>query len=362
MELLAGEDLEQRLKREGRLDPGVALGFGLQAARALGAAHAAGVIHRDLKPANLFLCARDDGSIKVKLLDFGISKILRGSENDGPQVLTRQGSVVGTPQYMSPEQAQGLAVDARTDVWSLGAVLFEAIAGRPVFPVKPTYEQTIIQVVTQPPPRLEDQVPGVPPEVARVVHEALQPFLEERLPDGAALARRLVEIGVGGGVDASVAATLSASRPSSVVPSRPSRPMTGEGLTVEKAAKRRLPLGLVLAAVTGVLLAGALALVLAMVVRPPAPQAGFALAPTAPATVPPSPALPPVPVVPDASAPAAPPPGGPSADAPSTPASASTATHAHPHPRPPGVPKPPSTHAPSGGGGQIGGAGTTNEY
>jgi serine/threonine-protein kinase len=137
MELLSGEDLARRMERAGGSLPlEDVITIGVQAARALAKAHAAGVVHRDLKPANLFLVAREDGSLHVKILDFGISKLLRDEPESAPQAakaLTREGAVIGTPQYMSPEQAQGLPVDSRTDVWSLAALLYEAIAGVPAY-------------------------------------------------------------------------------------------------------------------------------------------------------------------------------------------------------------------------------------
>jgi serine/threonine-protein kinase len=205
MEYLVGEDLAQRLERETRLDVQLAASIGAQAARALAKAHAAGVVHRDLKPANLFLTMREDGFLRVKILDFGISKLMRDESGislappapGGRRALTRQGIVIGTPQYMSPEQAQGLPVDHRTDVWSLGAVLYEALAGRTAFKEMPTYEQTIIQIVMNQPKALSDVAPWVPPELAAVIHEALTHEVSQRLPDCGVFASRLVQAAPG---------------------------------------------------------------------------------------------------------------------------------------------------------------------
>lgn len=195
MEFLTGEDLSARLQREGKLDPPLALTLGLQAARALGKAHAAGVVHRDLKPANLFLCATEDEAPRLKVVDFGISKLMRSGEQTtggaGTKPLTRTGTVIGTPEYMSPEQAQGLEVDARTDVWSLGAVLYEALAGVPAFPPMATYEQTIIKIVTTKPKPITEVAPWISPEVAAVVHGALEHDAASRFADGAAMARAI---------------------------------------------------------------------------------------------------------------------------------------------------------------------------
>ncbi len=153
MEFLGGEDLAVMLARERRLDPDTAVGIALQTARGLSKAHEAGVVHRDLKPANIFLVDRDDDEPLVKILDFGISKVIDASRADSRLKLTRAGTVVGTPQYMSPEQARGYSVDVRTDVWALGLVLYEMLAGRPAYPELPTYEQFIIHLVSTPPSR-----------------------------------------------------------------------------------------------------------------------------------------------------------------------------------------------------------------
>ncbi|MBX3228881.1 MAG: serine/threonine protein kinase [Labilithrix sp.] len=175
MELLAGEDLEARLARERRLPAAEALRIADQAARGLARAHARGIIHRDLKPANVFLCVREDGPPAVKLVDFGIAKLVRDAARDGlGQRFTMSGCVVGTPQYMSPEQAQGLAtIDARTDVYSLGALLFEMLAGEPPVPELENYEQKILHLVTKPRPRLRDVLPGVDPALDVLVSDLM---------------------------------------------------------------------------------------------------------------------------------------------------------------------------------------------
>ena len=163
MELLKGEDLAAMLARETRLSPVVAITLVAQAAQGLARAHAARIVHRDLKPANIFISPRDDGSLLVKLVDFGIAKLLRDASDKEAGGLTRLGMVIGTPQYMSPEQAQGLTtVDHRTDIYSLGAVLFEIVAGVPPIQQMPTYEQTILQIMMKQAPRLRSIVPDAP--------------------------------------------------------------------------------------------------------------------------------------------------------------------------------------------------------
>ena len=199
MELLSGEDLEMRLRRQPgrRLDPVVVAHIGHQVARALVKAHAARVIHRDLKPANIFLTSRDDGSMRVKILDFGISKLLASETSTGTGKeklleLTAAGVALGTPQYMSPEQAQGLTnVDHRADVWGLGVVLYEALAGVPAFPELRTYQETIINLLQGPPQPLARVAPWVPEALARVVQDALVHNPNARMQDCATFAARL---------------------------------------------------------------------------------------------------------------------------------------------------------------------------
>jgi serine/threonine-protein kinase len=170
MELLDGEDLGALLRRVGRLEPTLALAIARQAALALEKAHAAGVVHRDLKPENVFLRSRDL-SVVVKLVDFGVAKLLRDVRERASGGVTRAGAVLGTPSYMSPEQAIGLPdIDHRTDLYSLGALLYEMLVGEPAYPQKATYEMTIVSIATEEPPRVSSRVAVMPELDELVVH------------------------------------------------------------------------------------------------------------------------------------------------------------------------------------------------
>ena len=191
MEHLPGEDLQSRLERDKRLDLTTGVMVAHQMARGLEKAHAAGVIHRDLKPANVFLTTRDNGALLVKLLDFGVSKVL--NEASGARI-TGSGAPIGTPLYMSPEQAEGKDdTDGRADIWSLGAVLYESLAGTPPFADRGSYHGTIVGILTSRPKLLHDAAPWVPPELAKVVDAMLVHDRDARIKTAAQVTKRLLE-------------------------------------------------------------------------------------------------------------------------------------------------------------------------
>ncbi len=160
MELLEGESLEGLLRREERLAPAAAAPMLRAVARALTAAHAAGIAHRDLKPDNVFL-ARDDGELIPKLLDFGIAKLM-GEDVSGHK--TRTGAPIGTPAYMSPEQCRGLAIDHRTDVYSFGILIFRALTGRMPFDAQ-TALDLMFKHIHETPPKPSELCPDLPAAV-----------------------------------------------------------------------------------------------------------------------------------------------------------------------------------------------------
>ncbi|AUX47856.1 protein kinase [Sorangium cellulosum] len=196
MELLRGEDLGHRIRRCGRLDLGEALHVIAQLLRGLHRAHEAGIVHRDLKPDNIFLVDRDDDPNFAKILDFGISKVRR---ENGVQVhtLTRQGTVLGTPFYMSPEQAQALPdVDGRTDLWAVGAILYECLTGHPPHSGN-SYEQVIVNICMKDVPDVRTGNPAVPEPIARVIAKALARDREARFASAREFLDALITAGGG---------------------------------------------------------------------------------------------------------------------------------------------------------------------
>lgn len=170
MEPLEGETLATRVHRDGALPLARAVSILVQASRALGAAHARGIVHRDVKPGNVFLLVGKGGSDRVKLLDFGTS--------DRPAPRRERGwrtrvSIVGTPEYMSPEQASASPFDHRSDVYSLGVVAYEALTGRLPFDGGNPLA-TMLQQGTEAPPPLRSIRPELPEPVERMVLRALE--------------------------------------------------------------------------------------------------------------------------------------------------------------------------------------------
>jgi len=174
MELAHGHALAGRLGEP--LPPRACVEVGLQLCAALAALDAHGVVHRDVKPENVLVERTVDGAILLRLLDFGLAK----TPSDEVAIsLTREGSVLGTPYYMSPEQLRGADLDARSDLYSLGALLFECVTGRPPHD-EPSLTAVLASVASEPAPRVRELAPGCPADLARAVDRALEEQRELR--------------------------------------------------------------------------------------------------------------------------------------------------------------------------------------
>jgi serine/threonine protein kinase len=181
IEYLAGLDLRERLEREGPMPIPTAVDYLLQACDAIAEAHASGIVHRDLKPANLFLATDRNGAALVKVLDFGISKFNELGEPADGQDLTATGAVMGSPGYMSPEQVRSAKhVDGRSDIWSLGVILYELLTGVSPFQGE-TLGETLARIVSEDPAPIEELRRDVPPALAALVRKCLARRVDERV-------------------------------------------------------------------------------------------------------------------------------------------------------------------------------------
>jgi tRNA A-37 threonylcarbamoyl transferase component Bud32 len=203
MEYLEGIDLEHRIRQVGQLPLPTVVHIAQQVSSALGAAHDQGIVHRDLKPANVFLVELTGEPDFAKVLDFGISKVRAANTQ-----LTKASSIIGTPNYMSPEQATGMLdeIDHRTDQWALACIVWEMLAGRPPFAAD-DMSAVFYQVIHLDPQPLGKHRPDLPPAVEAVLRRALSKSMAERFPSlrdfatalaGAASGQSAAEAGVEG--------------------------------------------------------------------------------------------------------------------------------------------------------------------
>ncbi len=179
MEFVDGRSVSDIIRNDGPIEPKRAAGIAAEVAAALGFAHRKGVVHRDVKPGNVLITSTGE----IKVADFGIA---RAMTSKGEEDLTQTGSVMGTATYFSPEQAQGKTVDARTDLYSLGVVLYEMVSGKPPFngdsPVAIAYKH-----VQEPVPSLAERVPGIPRDYEAITRKALSKDPDDRYADGTAM-------------------------------------------------------------------------------------------------------------------------------------------------------------------------------
>src|SRR5437762_2944110 len=235
MPFVEGESLRDRLRRERQLSLEAALQIAREAARALDYAHQHGIVHRDIKPENILLTR--DGSTLVA--DFGIARALESDEK-----LTQTGMVIGTPAYMSPEQASGdKAIDARTDIYSLGAVLYEMLAGEAPY-TGPTAQAVIAKRLMDPVPSVRRVRPNVPEGVDQAIQRSLAPVAADRYASAGDFARALLAAG------AATTPTAATTAPTAVVPATPS-PITASS---RGASERRRPPVLAVTLLLGFLL------------------------------------------------------------------------------------------------------------
>ncbi len=193
MELLEGEGLDHRLARSGVFRAGEAAACIAFVARGLEEAHVRGLVHRDLKPGNLFFALDDRGEVAPKVLDFGVSKAT-GDVTDLDMIKTNTGAVLGSPAYMSPEQARGeLDVDGRSDVWSLGVILHEMLTGRAPFDGA-NYNALMVAILTTPHVSIAIGDPSIPQELSDLVDRALEKDRGKRIGSARELADRLEEL------------------------------------------------------------------------------------------------------------------------------------------------------------------------
>ncbi len=187
MEWLEGEDLSDRLMSGRTLTVGESVAMVRRIADGLGVTHALGIVHRDLKPSNLFLV--NDDPLRVKVLDFGVAR-----QSFEAHQMTATGTALGTPQYMSPEQASGQRVDVRSDVFSLGSVLFECLAGRPAYPGD-NIMAVLTAILLGEVPNLADARADLPAGLSAVLTQMMAKKRDERLADGHAVSRALSSFG-----------------------------------------------------------------------------------------------------------------------------------------------------------------------
>jgi len=376
MEFLDGNDLNQILRHHGPQAPAIVVDLMLQACEGISEAHALGIVHRDIKPSNFFVTQRPDGSMLLKILDFGISKTPVGYED-----LTGTQTILGTPSYMAPEQMKsGRAADPRSDIWSIGVVMYQLLTGRPPFSGE-SYAELVLKVGLEAPSPIP--IP-LPTGLGDVIMRCLEKDPKLRFQDAGELARMLapyasdpisaaqsagrsvrilqqrgMQLGMqgspltaGGGLATPIPLSPAQLTPRGWPPSQATSLSQGAGQVTVRTRGGR---GWLIAGVAGLcVLAGGGGYAISQMsrsggmrnephVRAPLPQAAAQPTPPAPEAPPPAPEAPPVPQAPPAAVPATPPavPPAPAADVPPTwkPTSPTPTIVEHPAVAPP-EPKP----------------------
>lgn len=187
LELLEGRSLEGILAVRRRIAPAEAAWIGTAVCEALAAAHRRGIIHRDIKPSNVFVARDEQGREVVKVFDFGVARVPTEKNK-----LTQDGALLGTPEYMAPEQLLARDVDGRTDLYAVGVTLYECLAG--VVPFEGNFGEVLLKASTEPVPPLRQKAPEVTPEFAAVIERALSREPDARFSDALALAQALRKV------------------------------------------------------------------------------------------------------------------------------------------------------------------------
>ncbi|MBW2462755.1 MAG: serine/threonine protein kinase [Deltaproteobacteria bacterium] len=232
MEYLEGRNLAQMVRAHGPMEPERAINVMIQVCGALEEAHQAGIIHRDLKPENVFLTTQGGIQDYPKVLDFGLAKVTERQMRPGSMVLTQEGMVFGTPEFMSPEQARGEPLDARSDIYSLGTILYELVTGKLPFDAKQPMEY-INMHINEPPIPLAERCPGkdFPPGLQAVLDKALAKSRDDRQEKAAELGKELRDVIRGKLITGVMRSLPSASTPPAAASSdaRPEGPSLGTG-------------------------------------------------------------------------------------------------------------------------------------
>ena len=307
MELLDGEPLDRVIEETGGMSLGMALPILREVARALDAAHANGIAHRDLKPENIFLVRDHDGVTSPKLLDFGIAKLLGPAQEMTHK--TRTGAPIGTPYYMSPEQARGRDVDHRTDIYSFGCLVYELLTGQVPFDGDGHLEVLFQQISNEPvpPSQRAAQNPALAPLPAGV-DDAIAWMMKkdpaDRPPDLAAAVHAIEEAAIAAGVEIPVEPVRASYRSLTPVPRASSKPTPsntalaiGEAATIMPASTQRTRRAPWVAIAAAAIVAIAVVVVIVMTRTSSSPPVQHAPAPIAVAPPPPA-APPPAPVAP----------------------------------------------------------------
>ena len=299
MEFLEGGDLSSLIQKRGPLPIQEAVDYLLQACEAIAEAHAAGIVHRDLKPANLFCARRADGSVTVKVLDFGISKLTGGAA--GALNHTKTTAIMGSPFYMSPEQMESTrGVDIRTDIWGLGIILYELVTGKTPFEGN-TMPEVCLRIATQQPAPLRSLRMDAPAALELAILRCLEKDREKRYGNVARLAVALRDFASSRGrqsVD-TIMRTMEAAgqpalstAPAATLPTEPAPPPGVGARTMEPLGQTHIPMqggkGKTLAialGVGGLVVIGIIALRLAQS-SSTGPAAGAALSSSSPVAAP----------------------------------------------------------------------------